>query len=376
VLSLVACLAVVFNIYCDSIHPTYLMTRAIHTALTLKYRFLGASDARKISPEARAFETIIRMNEFQAFSDDAETVRTNRANLDVFHTLVPGPRISCANLHLNTSTVPVPGNSNAVSLSGGVAVEWTIYPGVDNSSTAPVILYLHGGGYISGGPYAYSGVVCYLSRHFQMRILFVDYKLAPESPLPNIIGEAIQAYQWLLYTTKIDPSKVIVMGDSAGGGLGLLLMQHIRGITNPRYYAPQPAAAVLLSPYTDLAASGKSVETGADVMIFLPVLKNVARIAVGSNIEMQTSPLVSGLYGTFEGLNPLYIVVGTTELLLDDSLRVVVKAKAAGVEVILEQKEELGHVYPIFLPYLPEATETLNNIQKFIHKRLKLKVDG
>ena len=155
------------------------------------------------------------------------------------------------------------------------------------------------------------------------------------------------------------------MGDSAGGGLSLLTIQALLA-----HQLPVPGGVIVLSPWTDLSASGEShIHNGeTDVMISIDFLKWIVRqslVPTHSQLSVD-NPMFSPLFGSFEGFPPMYVTVGTAEILQDDSTALVKKAKEAGVSVTFEERLHLMHIYPVFFPYFPEARNTLDNINKWI----------
>lgn len=242
--------------------------------------------------------------------------------------------------------------------AGEVAAEWTWAPSVRHDR---VLLYLHGGGYVSGSPMSHRSLTGELSRAANMRVLSVDYRLAPEHPFPAGLDDAVAAYQWLL-AQGIAPSRVAIGGDSAGGGLTVatLLALRERGL-------PQPAAAVCLSPWVDLEISGESHRTCAhlDPMLwsegFPPLVKHYA----GEHDPRH--PMISPLHAELSGLAPLLVQVGTREVLLDDARRLSERITAAGGRVELEIWDHMIHVFQLFR-FLPEARRAVTRLGAFIRR--------
>lgn len=247
----------------------------------------------------------------------------------------------------------------------GVKAEWTQVPESDDSS---VLLYLHGGGYIMGSIEGYRDFVARICREGRIRALSVDYRLAPENQFPAAIEDAVKTYKWLL-VQNIDPARIIIAGDSAGGGLALstLLALKENGIK-------LPAAAICLSPVTDLAQTGKSVMTKAASDAFLSSeLLNFCYYNYLGTDENKMNPLASPLYADLTGMPPLLIMVGTAEILLDDSIRLARKAKECGVDVDIVVAEEMIHVWSFFAGIIPEGQEGVETMGVFIRKHLTQK---
>ena len=249
----------------------------------------------------------------------------------------------------------------------GIPGEWLWPTGVDRNTDAQgTLLYLHGGGYILGSPDTHRAMVASLVRNANTRALLIDYRLAPEHPFPAGIEDAVKAYRWLL-DQGISPDTITVAGDSAGGGLTMALLLSLRDTSTPL-----PAGAALLSPWTDLAMSGWSHITHRkrDPMISLDGALLAARHYLGATNP--TNPLASPLYGRFDGLPPLFIHVGGNEILLDDSLRLADRARAAGVNVEIKVWNGLPHVFQA-ASFLPEARQALKEIAAFLKARMTAK---
>jgi acetyl esterase/lipase len=195
--------------------------------------------------------------------------------------------------------------------------------------------------------------------------LSVGYRLAPENPFPAAAEDAISSYRWLL-DQGISPSRISVVGDSAGGGLALSMVIAIRDAG-----VPTPAAIVAIGPTTDLAKEGASMKERAHLD---PIVTHESSLAharryVGPKGDLK-HPLASPLYADLHGLPPLLILVGTHEALFDDSSRFAAKAKAAGVEVELDIWEEMIHVWPFFADILPEGRQAIDKIGEYIRARV------
>jgi acetyl esterase/lipase len=197
-----------------------------------------------------------------------------------------------------------------------------------------------------------------------MSILHVEYRLSPEHPLPAAVEDAIAIYRALLHH-NISPSQLMFMGDSAGGGLALLTIQAL--IT---HQLPVPRGVVVLSPWADVSSSGESHTRNRHTDVMLSSYNSemiIVQILGPNHPELSpNSSTFSPLFGSFEGFPPMYINVGTAEVLEDDARRVFEKAQNAGVDVTFEEGLHLMHAYPVFFPYYPEARKTLDSINKWI----------
>lgn len=244
---------------------------------------------------------------------------------------------------------------------GATPAEWVRVPGSD---PAQVILYLHGGGYAMGSCNTHRGLAAYLAAAIGARALVIEYRLAPEYPFPAGLEDAAAAYRWLL-KGGVDPKRIVIAGDSAGGGLTLATLLTLRDAGDPL-----PAAAVLFSPWTDLAATGESMTTRAavDPMLSRESMSTITGWYIGDRDPR--APLVSPLYGDFSGLPPLFIQVGDNEVLLDDAVRVAERARAAGVEVDLEVWDGMWHVFQNSADHVPEARQALEKIGALVRARL------
>jgi epsilon-lactone hydrolase len=245
--------------------------------------------------------------------------------------------------------------------AGGVKAEWIVPP---NAANDRAILYLHGGGYVMGSINTHRAMVARIARASQARALALDYRLAPEYPFPAAVDDATAAYRWLL-AQGYKPNKIVVSGDSAGGGLVLAALVALRDAK-----VALPACAVPISPWTDMEGTGASMKTNAskDPMIAPPGgnggLFNMAKAYIGS--ADPKNPLASPLHADYRGLPPLLIQVGGTETLLDDSTRVAEKAQAAGVKVDLEIWDEMIHVWHVFAKLLPEGQQAIDRIGQYV----------
>ena len=260
---------------------------------------------------------------------------------------------------------PVEGVRNETVDAGGVPAEWT-YPGPDGDPATPgTLLYLHGGGYTVGSPSTHRRLVSSLCLAGGVKGLSVDYRLAPEHPFPAALDDALAAYRWLTGPAGVPASQVVVAGDSAGGGLAAALLVSLRDAGDP-----QPAGGYLISPWTDLAATGASRTTRASVEPMLEVGGEAKSARMYTQSGDLDDPLVSPLYADLAGLAPLFVQVGDHEILLDDSTRLVDAAKNAGVDVELTVWPEAFHVFQILVGVIPEADEAVSAAGKWIAERV------
>jgi len=244
--------------------------------------------------------------------------------------------------------------------AGGVPAEWITTPNVLDER---VIYYLHGGGYAIGSINTHREMVSRLSRAASARVLIIDYRLAPENPFPAALGDSITAYRWLL-SSGVSPDRLVIAGESAGGGLTLATLVSLRDAGEPL-----PRAEVCLSPWVDLALTGELDATyseEADPLVDGALGLIWAKAYLGDTSPR--TPLASPLYADLTGLPPLLIQVGTAEGILDDSRRLTDRARTAGVEVILEPWEDMFHMWHFFAAILPEGQQAIDRIGEFIHQ--------
>jgi monoterpene epsilon-lactone hydrolase len=233
-----------------------------------------------------------------------------------------------------------------------------------NTKTDATIVYFHGGGYVGGSVATYRRTTFALARALNARVFAVEYRLAPEHRFPCAVEDGLAAYRYVL-EQEGSARRIAFVGDSAGGGLLLATMLAAR-----EEKMALPAAGVCYSPFTDLAATGGSLDKNNRrcVMFYGDSLRRVAPVYLGS--EHAQNPLASPLYADLSGLPPLQIFVSSSETLLDDSLRLAEKAESDGVEVDLQVRRKLPHVWPIFIELLPEAREALQLTVRFIENAL------
>jgi len=243
----------------------------------------------------------------------------------------------------------------------GVSAEWVSGP---ESRGNCVILYLHGGCYVSGSVETHRELISRWSIAASMRVLGLNYRLAPGHPFPAAVEDATAAYRWLI-ETGIEPACIAIAGDSAGAGLALAA-----AITLRDERLPLPGALVCISPWVDLAVTGSSMETraGEDPIVNREMLLGWGKLYL--NGRDPCTPLASPLYANLCGLPPLLVQVGSAEVLLDDALRLAAKAKAAGVNATLEVWPEMIHVWHSFAGILREGRQAIERIGKFVQTQL------
>lgn len=215
------------------------------------------------------------------------------------------------------------------------------------------ILYLHGGGYVFGSARTHSAMLAQLSKRSRMPAVLPDYRRAPEHPFPAAFEDALAAYLGLAE----QPGDLLIGGDSAGGGLALALLAEIL-----RRDLPRPLGVFAFSPLTDLTFSGRSFRENAARDAVLPAERASELagmyLAGADPKDLRASPL----WADFTGAPPVWICAGDTEILLDDTRRMVERLRAQGVDVTARIERDLPHVWPFFHHVLPEARATLADL--------------
>ncbi len=256
---------------------------------------------------------------------------------------------------------PAEAEVTPVTVAGRYA-EWIGAPGC---LADRAVLYLHGGGYVIGSCDSHRNLAYNIAAASKARVLLLDYRLAPESPFPAPVDDAAAAYCWLL-DEGFAPGRLSIAGDSAGGGLTVaaLVALRYRG-------QPMPAAGLCLSPWVDMEGVGASMTAKEEED---PTLNHEAllwfseRYLAGADPR---APLAAPIYADLAGLPPLLVQVGTAEVLLDDSLRLAERARAAGVDVSLDVAHDMMHVWHLFEPVLDEAGEAITRAGAFLRGRMR-----
>ena len=241
--------------------------------------------------------------------------------------------------------------------ANGVAAEWTSTPGADPSR---VLLFLHGGGYVSGSIASHRVMVAEAGRQAKARTLALAYRLAPEHPFPAALEDALAGYRFLL-SSGINARHVVIGGDSAGGGMTIAAMVMLRDVGEAL-----PGCAWCISPWVDLEMTGASIarKAAVDPLIQRSYLQELA--AAYLNGGDPQNPLASPLRADLRGLPPLLIQCGADETLLDDSVRLAGAAGDAGVAVTLEVYPDMIHVWPLFHQQVAAGRRALAAAGQFI----------
>jgi acetyl esterase/lipase len=225
------------------------------------------------------------------------------------------------------------------------------------------ILFLHGGGYVTGFPELYRHVLWRFAEAAAARVTAIRYRLAPEHPFPAALDDAVAAWRGLR-AAGAEPRSAAFMGDSAGGGLALALALRLRDAKDAL-----PGAIVALSPWTDLAVTGNSLQENARA----DPMQNADDVPFLAsrypNAPDPHKPNVSPLYANPAGLPPTLIQFGSDEIMRDDAVRMAARMRDAGCEVELEIWPRMPHVWQTFASVMPEARQAIARIGAFVRQR-------
>ncbi len=238
--------------------------------------------------------------------------------------------------------------------------EWLVPAGASHEK---VILYLHGGGYVTGCIEDHRMLCGLLATATGVKVLIPEYRLAPENPFPAALDDALKIYQWLL-AQGTSSANIIIAGDSAGGGLSVATVLALKDKN-----VSLPAAVLCLSPWVDLTLKNQShiTKVKAEALLRTDVLREWALCYTDeSNL---TNPLVSPIFADFHGFPPLLIQVGSEEILFGDSVLLAEKAKADGADVTLKIWDGMWHVWQALGGLLPENKKTFEEIGQFVRNQ-------
>jgi acetyl esterase/lipase len=295
-------------------------------------------------PKSPQLELIVQMLRSRPIDPDATAAELRAGMEQMTQLLSPPPDV----------------RAEGVSV-GGRPADWVT---IEGATPDRVVLYLHGGGYVIGSPRTHRELAGRIAREAGARVLVIDYRLAPEHPFPAAVDDAVAAYRWLL-AQGVSPERIVVAGDSAGGGLALATLLALRDAK-----LSLPAAGVCISPWVDLAGEGDSMTTKAELD---PMVQREPLLRMSAWYRGETDvrhPLVSPLHADLAGLPPLLVHVGSAETLLDDALRLEARARAADVDISCEVWDDMIHVWHAFAPLLPEGAEAVARIGEWIRKRV------
>ena len=284
------------------------------------------------------------------------------------HTPVAQMRLDWDALFVRELPTELDGTRIESDSAQGVPVQWITPP---NARLGKVVVYFHGGGFQVGSLRSHRELMVRLSAASGCRVLGVDYRLAPEHRFPAPLQDALTVHAWLA-AQGLGGADLALAGDSAGGGLALSLLLALRDVGQP-----MPAAAALMSPWTDLSASGESYTTrsAADPIHQRPMILAMARNYLGKNEQGEDrdprDPQASPLFADLKSLPPLLIQVGDRETVLSDSTAFAAKAQAAGVRVQLQVWPGMIHVFQQFPGELPVAAQAIAAAGYFLQKQFE-----
>lgn len=236
--------------------------------------------------------------------------------------------------------------------------------GVPVLGPAPVLLYFHGGGYVFGSARTHRALAAQIAHRTACEVVVPDYAMAPEHPFPAALDEALSVYGALV--GQVGSDNIVIGGDSAGGGLALALVGEVL-----RGGGPPPKAVFAFSPLTDMTFSAASLERNADADVMLPADRAAEMSEMYLSGQDARDPRASPIFADFTGGPPVWLTVGDTEILLDDSTRMAERLAAAGVDVSLSVAQDLPHVWPLLHGFLPEARRTLDNLADWLRTRVR-----
>jgi acetyl esterase/lipase len=306
---------------------------------------------REISEESREFMRLRRQSPAFGFNDfTLPDVRE-----------IMGARVEPADMAFH----------NRPAVLNGIPGEWVWADGADPDLR---LLYIHGGGYISGSPGFYIALATRLSQSAGCVVFLPDYRLAPEYPFPCAMEDCVSAYEGLReYSPEGEcPARgIFISGDSAGGGLVLASLLRLRD--NGR---PMPTGAIPISPFSDLTLTAVSIQSEAelDPIMHPGCLPHFVKYYTGeADVK---NPLVSPSLGDYHGFPPLLIQVGEHEVIRDDSVQAAARAHEAGVPVTLEIWGGMFHVFQGREPALPESLKAIEHIAEFMRSCLSSEIEA
>ena len=233
-------------------------------------------------------------------------------------------------------------------------------PGAENDTA---MLYLHGGGYITGSASSHLPMVGSIAVSASVRAVIPNYRLAPEHPFPAGFQDALSVWRGIR-AEGLAARRIMLAGDSAGGGMALALLAHLLN------EGECPAGLFAFSPWTDLTLSGQSLKTNAANDVILPVERiDDLRELVSPDGKMD-DPQLSPLFADYHGAPPVYLQASKTEILLDDTLRMETRLRNSGVDTRVDLWPDAPHVWQLFRGWLPEADDALERAAAFARDRL------
>lgn len=247
---------------------------------------------------------------------------------------------------------------------GAVAGLSAIWANPVGGDAERLLLYFHGGGFVSGSKDTHRKVAAHLAKAAGCGALIPDYRLAPEHTYPSQLDDARAVYDWLL-AQGYQPSKIALAGDSAGGNIATAA-----ALALERDNRPLPGAVVAFSPWYDMEAHGKTFESNAatDAAISRQLVHTYGSIFLGGHSP--TDPLANPLYADLAGLPPIFLTCGSHETLQDSIELFAARARRAGVDVVLQVEEGMQHAYQLMAGRVPEADASLTEAGKWLREQL------
>jgi acetyl esterase/lipase len=254
----------------------------------------------------------------------------------------------------------------------GTLMRWMTLGDVSALEVAPKspegqmhLLYFHGGAYIFGAPETHGAMIASLVKRTGGRAYLPAYRKAPEHPFPAAPDDAVACYRAML-EQGIDPRNIVIGGDSAGGGIALSVLGQLAKLG-----LPMPAGTFAFSPVVDMTYSSASVveNEAADVVLPASQIKTIQEMYLCD--ADPRDPLASPVFADFTGATPVWLVVGNTEILRDDFVRMAEHLNSCGVSVQFKMESDHPHVWPIFHNILPEARTTLDDLSLWIKQQLQ-----
>lgn len=302
---------------------------------------------RRLSSRARAFNWALRLTAKPAiffFHDHPTALKA----FDIAYTQ------ACTLLKFNHTPKAIKITQQKLTHCEG---EWLRARGIN---TKKVVYYLHGGAYFLSSPKLHRSMTWRLSSFLRRSVFALDYRDAPTHDIEHCLEDAVEGYEFLL-NSGFKPEDIIIAGDSAGGHLSLLTMQYLRD-----HNRPLPAAALLISPWTDLSCQSDSLHKNnlSDPFFWGHAIRTMGGFFTKSRDAAE--PILSPVNGDFTGLPPLMFLVGSIEVLRDDARRAAERAFDAGVKVCYEEWRDMPHIFPFFSNVIPEGRKAFKHMATFV----------
>ena len=245
--------------------------------------------------------------------------------------------------------------------SCSIPAEWVI---PEEHDDARCLLYFHGGGYVLGSLASSRPLIAHLAAAVGARALCCGYRLAPEHPYPAALDDALELYRWLTKEAGVAPSRVVLVGTSAGANLALALAQRVRDEVGSGACLELPRAIVGMSAWLDMSCTSDSVVRGDDPMF--PKRNSLAMVDAFLAGHDPRDPRVSPLHAVLDGLPPMLLQVGGAEALRDENVAFAARAEAENHALRLELYDDMIHAWHAFVPSLPEAERAIASIAAYI----------